>query len=137
MRLLCVEDNSALRKMMDCVLSPTGMDVDFAANGREAVEAYEISEYDAILMDVEMPVMSGIEAVREIRQIEQGHNLGHTPILFLTSKEQARLREVSQTVGGDGLLPKPFTPEALLSALDRIRHMPTTPSYPGGMAAHA
>lgn len=137
MRLLCVEDNSALRQIVDGVLSRRGVNVDFAANGREAVEAYEISEYDAILMDVEMPVMSGIEAVREIRQIEQGHNLGHTPILFLTGHEPAQLREAGQTVGGDGLLAKPFTPEALLSALDRIRHMPTTPSYPGGMAAHA
>ncbi|BEV09786.1 response regulator [Asticcacaulis sp. DW145] len=137
MRLLCVDDNSTVCRMLDTLLTSSGMDVDFAANGREAVEAYEESEYDAILMDIELPVLSGIEAVREIRQIEQGHNLNPTPILFLTGHPHSQVREAGQTVGGDGVLAKPFTPEALLSALDRIRHMPKAPCYPGGMAAHA
>lgn len=134
MRLLCVDDNSNVCQMLDTLLTATGADVDFAANGREAVEAYEESAYDAILMDIELPVLSGIEAVREIRQIESGHHLERTPILFVTGDTDSRTRLNGQTVGGDGLLTKPFTPEALLKALDHVRH---APSASGDMSAHA
>lgn len=137
MKLLCVDDNSTVCQMLDTLLTATGADVDFASNGREAVEAYEESEYDAILMDIELPVLSGIEAVREIRQIESGHHLERTPILFVTGDTDSRAHIEGQTVGGDGLLTKPFTPEALLKALDRVRHAPATPVYPGDMSVHA
>ncbi|MDC7685234.1 response regulator [Asticcacaulis sp. BYS171W] len=137
MKLLCVEDNSTLRKMIDLMLSATGVHVEFAANGREAVEAYEVSEYDAILMDMEMPVMDGLEATKEIRQIEYGHHLSHTPILFLTGNDDRSALVHGQEVGGDGHLMKPFTPEALFKALDRVRHLPSCSGYDGGMAAHA
>ncbi|ESQ84707.1 hypothetical protein AEAC466_06540 [Asticcacaulis sp. AC466] len=120
MRLLCVEDNSTLRKMIDLMLATTGIDVDFAVDGREAVEAYQVNEYDAVLMDMEMPVMSGLQAAREIRQVEDGHHLAYTPILFLGCAEACGLADQSFEAGGDGLLPKPFTSEALIGALDGV-----------------
>ncbi|MDV6332124.1 response regulator [Asticcacaulis sp. 201] len=120
MRLLCVEDNSTLRKMIDLMLATTGIDVDFAVDGREAVEAYQVNEYDAVLMDMEMPVMSGLQAAREIRQVEDGHHLTYTPILFLGCAEACAQAEQSFEAGGDGLLPKPFTSEALIGALDGV-----------------
>ncbi|MFT4090418.1 MAG: response regulator [Asticcacaulis sp.] len=120
MKLLCVEDNGAIQGLIGSMLLSGGAEVDYASNGREAVEAYELTEYDAILMDMEMPVMSGIEATKEIRQIEYGFHLHHTPILFLTGHEDAtRLAQV-EAVGGDGHLCKPFTPEALLLALNGV-----------------
>lgn len=137
MRLLCAEDNATLRKLLDAMLSAGGVEVDFAVNGREAVEAYEISEYDAILMDVEMPVMTGIEAAREIRQIEQGHHLGHTPILFLTGRDDADQILHAPQLGGDGLLHKPFTPQDLFQALQGAQKMSRLSGFDGDMAAHA
>lgn len=120
MRLLCVEDNSTLRKMIDLMLATTGIDVDFATDGVEAVEAYQINEYDAVLMDMEMPVMSGLKAVKAIRQMEDGHHLGYTPILFLSGNESAEHVDQGFEAGGDGHLSKPFTSEALIGALDGL-----------------
>ncbi len=120
MRFLCVEDNSTLRKMIDLMLATTGADVDFAHNGQEAVEAYSSKEYDAVVMDMEMPVMSGLQAAREIRQIEDGHLLGYTPILFLTGNEDTSHVELGVEAGGDGHLTKPFTSDALIGALDHV-----------------
>ena len=120
MKLLCVEDNSTLRKMIDLMLATTGIDVDFATDGREAVEAYQVNEYDAVLMDMEMPVMSGLQAAREIRQMEDGHHLNYTPILFLSGNESREQVDQSFEAGGDGHLAKPFTSEALIGALDSV-----------------
>lgn len=120
MRLLCVEDNSTLRKMIDLMLATTGIDVDFAQNGQEAVEAYQVNEYDAVLMDMEMPVMSGLRAAKEIRQMEDGFHLDYTPILFLTGNEDEEHVGQGFEAGGDGHLSKPFTSEALIGAIDRV-----------------
>ena len=120
MRLLCVEDNSTLRKMIDLMLASTGIDVDFAQNGQEAVEAYQVNEYDAVVMDMEMPVMSGLRAAREIRQMEDGFHLDYTPILFLTGHESDDHVDQGFEAGGDGHLTKPFTSEALIGAIDRV-----------------
>jgi CheY-like chemotaxis protein len=106
--------------MIDLMLATTGIDVDFAANGQAGVEAYQASEYDAVLMDMEMPVMSGLQATREIRQIEDGFHLGYTPILFLSGNESADQIDMGYQVGGDGHLSKPFTSTALIKALDSL-----------------
>lgn len=120
MRLLCVEDNATQRKMIDLMLAATGIDVEFACDGREAVEAWQVNEYDAVLMDMEMPVMSGLKAVREIRQMEGGFHLGYTPILFLSGNQDADQIGQGYEAGGDGHLSKPFTSAALISALDSV-----------------
>jgi CheY-like chemotaxis protein len=112
-KFLCVEDNATQRHMIDLMLAPTGIDVDFAASGAEALDAFQTSEYDAVLMDIDLPDMTGVEAVRAIRQTEAGFYLGATPILFLGRvEEDAGL--------ADGCLPKPFTADGLKTAIDRI-----------------
>lgn len=133
MKLLCVDDNGTHRKMLNAMLSRSGIDIDFACNGREAVDAYEVSEYDAILMDMEMPVLSGLEATREIRQIEHGFHLGHTPILFLTGHADGDQLDQAQAVGGDGHLIKPFTPEALFGAIKRVMQCPQRAEFDPGL----
>lgn len=120
MKLLCVEDNATQRKMVDLMLAATGIDVDFAADGQEALEAYQTTEYDAVLMDMEMPGMSGLQATREIRLVEDGFHLGYTPILFLSANESAERIDMGYQMGGDGHLNKPFTSGALISALDSV-----------------
>ncbi len=120
MKVLCVEDNSSQRRMIDLMLAATGIDVDFATDGREAVEAYTVNEYDAVLMDVEMPVMSGIQATREIRQMEEGFHLHYTPILFVSGTSCPDRANQGFEAGGDALLSKPFTTQTLMGALDRV-----------------
>jgi CheY-like chemotaxis protein len=121
-KLLCVEDNATQRKMIDLMLAATGIDVDFASNGAEALEAYQASEYDAVLMDVDMPEMSGLQAAKEIRQMEGGFHLGYTPILFLTGEASEAHIDEGFSAGGDGHLLKPFTSEALMGAIDTLLH---------------
>ena len=120
MKLLCVDDNATQRRMIDLMLAATGIEVEFACDGREAVEACQVNEYDAVLMDMEMPVMSGLKAVREIRQMEGGFHLGYTPILFLSGNDKAGQIDLGYEAGGDGYLSKPFTSNALIGALDGI-----------------
>ena len=132
MRLLCVEDNSTLRKMIDLMLAATGIDVDFAENGAEAIEAYQVNEYDAVLMDMEMPVKSGLQAAKEIRQMEDGFLLDYTPILFLSGNSDDSHIDQAREAGGDGHLIKPFTSESLIGALDRVLRT-TRPSGLDGM----
>ncbi len=119
MKLLCVEDNAVQRRMIDLMLATTGIDVDFAVSGPEALEAYQTTEYDAVLMDVEMPEMSGLQTAREIRQMEGGFNLCYTPILFLGGETDIAVDDAFDA-GGDGHLMKPFTSDALFGALDQV-----------------
>ena len=109
-----------MRKMIDLMLAATGIDVDFAEDGQSAMEAYQTIEYDAVVMDMEMPAHAGLRTAREIRQMEDGFKLGYTPILFLSGRNDEDHVDEGTEAGGDGHLTKPFTSEALLGALDRI-----------------
>ena len=133
MKLLCVEDNAIQRRMIDIMLATTGIDVDFASNGYEALEAYQTTEYDAVLMDVEMPEMSGLQTAREIRQMEGGFHLGYTPILFLGGQRGETETDEGFDAGGDGHLMKPFTSEALFGALDKVMKSTNGFGLPGLM----
>ncbi len=117
MKVLCVDDNSKQRQIIDLMLAATGIDVDFAENGREAVDACQLNQYDAVLMDIEMPVMSGLQAAREIRQVEGGLHLDHTPIVFVSGTPDL------SDAGGDGYLAKPFTADSLIRALNHVLHL--------------
>jgi CheY-like chemotaxis protein len=112
-KFLCVEDNATQRHMIDLMLASTGIDIDFAASGAEGLDAFQTSEYDIILMDSELPDMTGTEAVRAIRQMESGFHLGVTPVLFL-----GRVEDEADLA--DGCLPKPFTADGLKTAINRI-----------------
>jgi DNA-binding response OmpR family regulator len=99
--------------MIDLMLAATGIDIDFATMGAEALDAFQTIEYDMVLMDTDLPDMPGVQVAREIRQTEDGFHLGYTPILFL-----GRVEDDSDL--GDGYLAKPFTAEGLKAAIDRI-----------------
>ncbi len=116
MKFLCVENSATQRHMIDLMLAATGIDIDFAATGAEALEAFQTTEYDMVLTDVDLPDMPGLQVAHEIRQTEDGFHLGYTPILFL-----GRLDDGAEP--GDGCLPKPFTADGLKAAVDRILYV--------------
>lgn len=120
MKILCVEDNATVRKVIDLILASTGVDVDFAVNGQEGVNAYKTGVYDVVLMDMEMPEMDGIQATKAIRIHEYKVQSDHTPLIFLTGHEDQSTLKRALAAGADEFLIKPFTSEALISALDRV-----------------
>ncbi len=115
MKILLVEDEPDLSEVVSAYLEHNGYNVEVAANGREAVDKAFDNAYDAILMDIMMPVMDGIEALGEIRK---SGNI--TPILLLTAKTEVEDRIRGLDAGADDYLTKPFAMGELLA---RVRSM--------------
>jgi signal transduction histidine kinase/DNA-binding response OmpR family regulator len=125
LRILLAEDNPVNQKVAKLTLERLGYRVDIAADGEQAVHAVELHDYDAVLMDCQMPVLDGFDATRRIRAAEPpGHRL---PIIALTSSATAADRQQCLDAGMDDHVAKPLTPDALQEVLTR---MTTTPDPP-------
>lgn len=120
MQILCAEDNATNRKVIQLMLEANGYALDFAVNGQDAVGLFVDREYSLILMDMEMPVLSGLDATRKIRAIEAKQGRLYTPILFLTGNDDQDHIHAGIDAGADGHLVKPFTPQALISAILKV-----------------
>jgi len=116
-RVLVVEDNAVNQQVTRRFLERLGCEVDVAENGQRAVEFCARSRYDIILMDVQMPVMDGLTATREIRRQEGSDR--RTPIIALTASAMTDELERCFAAGMDGLLTKPLEPMRLAETLDR------------------
>ena len=97
-----------------------GCTVDVVDNGEQALEAATTNKYDVILMDVQMPVMDGLEATRRLRAAEKAKNLSPTPVIALTANAMREDREECLAAGMNDFVSKPFTPEQLRAAMLRI-----------------
>ncbi len=116
-RVLVVEDNLVNQQVTRRFLERLGCQVEVAENGQHAVEFCARTRYDLIFMDVQMPVMDGLAATREIRRQEtEGHR---TPIIALTASAMTDELERCIAAGMDGLLTKPLEPVRLAETLDR------------------
>ncbi len=116
-RVLLAEDNSANQMVIKNILEYAGLQVDIAANGREAIEAVRTLPYDIVLMDVSMPDMDGISATREIRQLPG--QAGNIPIVALTAHSLSGDRERFIQAGMDDYLTKPVDRTAALHCIAR------------------
>ena len=106
--LLVAEDNEANQELIKIVLSKYGLSFDLAENGLEALNFYKLNKYDLILMDEQMPVMNGHEAVAKIIEYEERLELTHTPISALTANVLKGAKEKGQMAGFDAHLGKPI-----------------------------
>lgn len=114
LKILLAEDNLINQKVAAFSLQQMGHQVVIANNGREAVEKFTNNQFDLILMDVQMPEMSGFEATRAIRKIEnQSAGSKHIPILALTANAMKGDMEQCIASGMDAYLSKPFQQEEL------------------------
>ena len=115
--VLVVEDDTVNSRLAGKMLHSLGYRAEFAADGFEALSAFVPGKYYAILMDVVMPRMDGVEATKRIREVQSG---SHVPIIALTANVMPGDRERYLAAGMDDFLSKPFKREELAAKLARI-----------------
>ncbi len=118
-KVLLVEDNKINQKLEGLLLEKMGFYFDIANNGKEALSLFEKNSYDLILMDIQMPVMDGVEATKRIREIEK-HKGGHIPILALTASAFSDEIKEFLEAGMDGFVPKPINYTSLHEAISNF-----------------
>ncbi len=115
--LLLVEDNSDNRLLIKAYLKREPYDVDEAENGAEALEMFKNKPYDLVLMDVQMPIMDGHTATREIRAYEAAQGIAKVPVIALTAHAIKEEMDKSIEAGCSAHLTKPIKKQTLLTAL--------------------
>ena len=118
-RVLLAEDNAINRQVANEILQSSGVSVEPAGDGLEAVEKLWEGGYDAVLMDIQMPGMDGLKATRILREYARFDNL---PIIAMTAHAMNGDREKSLSVGMQDYIAKPIEPSVLLSTLARWIH---------------
>ena len=113
-RILLIEDDARLAEMVKNYLGGSGFSITIAPTGRAGLGLYGRQEFDALILDLMLPDMDGLEVCRKIRAGAQ------TPILMLTARGDAMDRVVGLEIGADDYLPKPFEPRELLARLRAI-----------------
>jgi PAS domain S-box-containing protein len=119
LRILVVEDSDDNRLLMDAYMKATPHRITFAADGLAALEEFGKSQFDLILMDLQMPRMDGLTATKEIRKIEAGQKLRPVPILALSANARPEDQDQSRRAGCDAHLSKPISKAVLLSAIQQ------------------
>ncbi len=113
-RILLVEDDPRLAEMLSEYLGQAGFGITIAPLGAAALELLAAAEYDAIVLDLMLPDMDGLDVCRQVR------TRSDTPVLMLTGRGDAVDRIVGLELGADDYLPKPFQPRELLARLRAI-----------------
>ena len=119
LNVLLVEDNAVNQKLAIRLLEKMGHCVTLAANGKEALDRLAAECFDLVLMDIQMPVMGGIEAAQQIRQAEATRG-GRTPILAMTAHALKDDKEKCLAAGMDGYISKPIRTELLRAEIARL-----------------
>ncbi len=122
-KILLVEDSSINQELAKAVLMGAGIEVDIADNGKAGVERVYQANYDAVLMDIQMPVMDGLEACRKIRENSQFASL---PIIAMTAHAAKGYEKKVVDSGMDGYVSKPINKETLFKTLSRFIKEPVS-----------
>jgi len=117
LRLLVVDDIYLNFEMIKNYLNDLPVRLDYAGNGREAGQFFVSGTYDAILMDIRMPIMGGLEAVKNIRHMENERDRKPTPMIAMTAHAFVEQEKIYLESGFDEVLSKPFLKNDLLSVL--------------------
>ncbi|OOZ40499.1 hypothetical protein BOW53_07570 [Solemya pervernicosa gill symbiont] len=120
-KVLLVEDNEINREFAVELLGTMGVEVSVAVDGEEGVAIFSAGEFDAILMDIQMPKLDGMEATRKIRQLTSsaGDRFATVPIIAMTAQAMAGDRDQALAAGMNDYVSKPIDPQLLAKALSR------------------
>lgn len=119
-KILLVDDDVELTELLAELLSLEGFDVTVVHNGQEALTELEIQSYDIILLDIMMPVLNGIETLKQVRQKLT------TPVLMLSARDDDIDRVLGLELGADDYLPKPFNDRELVARIKAILRRTTS-----------
>lgn len=115
--ILAVDDSASMRQMVSFTLKGAGYSVIEAADGQDALNKAKQQTVDLVLSDVNMPVMDGIELVKNLRGLPQ---YKFTPILMLTTESAGDKKMQGKSAGATGWLVKPFNPDQLLATIKKV-----------------
>lgn len=117
LRILVADDAPTMRILLQALLTRDGHECDLVVDGNEALAAARAADYDAVLMDVQMPRLDGLEATRLIREVEGPRS--RVPIIFVTASAMTGDEERFLAAGGDGYVSKPIAPDQLRAVLEK------------------
>ncbi len=120
LRALIVDDNPTNRKVLELILEQVGVDWVSVENGQQAVDAAREQVFAAILMDIQMPVMDGLNATREIRRIEREAARPAVPVIIVSANCQPQQVEAGRAAGAQRHLSKPVSARSLIDALNEV-----------------
>jgi signal transduction histidine kinase/ActR/RegA family two-component response regulator len=126
LRILVVDDNATNRRVLELILEQLGIEWVSAEDGQQAVAAAHRQDFAAILMDIQMPVMDGLTATREIRRLEQAAERPATPVIIVSANGQPEHIHAGRAAGAQRHLTKPVSVQALLDALNAVLAAPST-----------
>ena len=120
LRILIADDHPTNRRVVELILDQSAVDLVSVEDGAQAVEACRASAFDLVLMDMQMPVMDGLTATREIRLHEVAMGMPRTPVVMLTANALPEHIAAGLDAGADRHLAKPFSIEALLAMVSEL-----------------
>lgn len=115
--ILAVDDSSSMRQMVSFTLKGAGHNVVEAVDGQDALNKAKSQQFDLVVTDVNMPVMDGIEFIRNLRGEA---NYKFTPMLMLTTESAADKKSAGKAAGATGWIVKPFNPDQLLNTVNKV-----------------
>jgi signal transduction histidine kinase len=119
LRILAAEDNRTNQMILAALLAPAKAELTMVENGREAVEAFDKAPFDIVLMDIQMPEMTGVDAALAIRRLEAKRGLPRTPILAVTANVMTHQIDEYMAAGMDAVIAKPVQAATLFAEMDR------------------
>lgn len=118
-RILAAEDNAMNRMVLQALLAPMGVDIVFAENGQQAVDIVKQEDFDIILMDIQMPVMDGVAAMKEIRTLQDQGTVPLICIIALTANALDAQVKTYMEAGFDAHVAKPIHAASLFAVIDK------------------
>jgi two-component system phosphate regulon response regulator PhoB len=114
LRVLCIDDDTRLYELLASYLGENGVHLEHASDGRQGLATLERGVFDAVLLDVMMPGLDGLEVCRRIREKSR------IPVIMLTARGDETDRVVGLELGADDYVPKPFSPRELLARIQAV-----------------
>jgi two-component system chemotaxis response regulator CheY len=116
-RILIVDDSESIRELVGLTLESSGYQVEKGIDGQDAMRFLDGREFDLVITDLNMPVMDGIELIRQIRK---SPSYATVPVLMLTTESQAVKKDEAKAAGATGWIVKPFVQDKLLSVVKKV-----------------